>query len=251
MSRPGSRRAVPASRRLVAGLALAALTGLAAGCGGAPRTSPPSGVDGLVVPTPEPEPGDFVERVDNPWLPLEPGASWTYEVVDGSAESTRTVRVLTGTREVSGIEATQVETRGDGAAALAWFAQDRDGNVWALGEQGVWEAGVDGALAGLAMPARPRLGDGYAVWAGVAAGSDGEVELGRVVRVGERESSVTVPAGRFSDLLETTVVDRELPGSAAPLGERTVYYAYGVGEVLGVERDGGRQVELVEHQPAG
>ena len=35
------------------------------------------------------------------------------------------------------------------------------GNVWWFGREGVWEAGVDGAEAGLAMPADPRVGDGW------------------------------------------------------------------------------------------
>ena len=46
-----------------------------------------------------------------------------------------------------------------------WYAQDRDGNVWYFGEattsfeggspstKGSWEAGVDGALPGIVMPA--------------------------------------------------------------------------------------------------
>ena len=42
-----------------------------------------------------------------------------------------------------------------------FFAQDRDGNVWWLGRAGEWEAGVDGARAGLVVPADPRVGDGY------------------------------------------------------------------------------------------
>jgi hypothetical protein len=55
-----------------------------------------------------------------------------------------------------------------------WYAQDRDGNVWYLGEDttefpkgkrpskaGSWEAGVKGAKAGIAMPAHPRPGQSY------------------------------------------------------------------------------------------
>ena len=54
-----------------------------------------------------------------------------------------------------------------------WFAQDRDGNVWYFGEAtkefdgqkastaGSFEAGVDGALPGIVMPAHPQIGDTY------------------------------------------------------------------------------------------
>ncbi|WP_185995630.1 hypothetical protein [Nocardioides campestrisoli] len=226
--------------RTASGLLL--VVALAVGCGGSPRTSPPSGVDGLVIPTPSPAPDDFVTGIDNPWLPLAPGATWTFEVQDATGEAVRTTRVLSGTREVAGIAATQVETRTetDGAGTaeateLRWYAQDRAGNVWALGEQGVWEAGVDGAEAGLAMPAAPRRGDAFALW-----WDDGTP--GTVVRVGERDSSVTVPAGRFTELLEI-----ELTGGP-PEDERTVYLAREVGEVLSLEQDGASRVELVEHR---
>ena len=45
---------------------------LAFGCGTASEPSPPSGVDELTIPTPSVDPGDFVERIDNPWLPARP-----------------------------------------------------------------------------------------------------------------------------------------------------------------------------------
>ena len=55
-----------------------------------------------------------------------------------------------------------------------WYAQDDQGNVWYLGEYvtnyedgkvadhaGSFEAGVDGAQAGIAMPAKPEPGLAY------------------------------------------------------------------------------------------
>ena len=56
-----------------------------------------------------------------------------------------------------------------------WFAQDDDGNVWYMGEEvdnynpdgtihdheGAWEAGVNGAIAGIIMLADPEPGDSY------------------------------------------------------------------------------------------
>lgn len=62
---------------------------------------------------------------------------------------------------------------------IDWFAQDDDGNVWYVGEdttayeydeagnlqgtskEGSWEAGIDGAIAGLIMLATPAPGDFY------------------------------------------------------------------------------------------
>ncbi|MFC6344343.1 hypothetical protein ACFP8W_20335, partial [Nocardioides hankookensis] len=73
-------------------VAIALALSLAA-CGSASVSSPPSGIDELTIPTPSPDPHDFVDGVDNPWLPLPPGRTWTYDVVDvhGGHELTVTV----------------------------------------------------------------------------------------------------------------------------------------------------------------
>jgi hypothetical protein len=133
-----------------------------------------------------------------------------------------------------------------------WFAQDRDGNVWYLGEdskeyeagkvvgtEGSWEAGVGGARAGIVMPARPAVGLAYR-----QEFAEGEAEdLGEVVRVGVSED---VGSRRLDDL----VVTKEWN----PLEPRVVeekYYARGIGLVLEVvTRGGAGRTELVEHVPA-
>jgi hypothetical protein len=155
---------------LVGGLVL----GLA-GCAGigqpAPYDSP--GINGLVIPTSSPDPADFVAVVDNPWLALEPGERRTYDVTDDTRTlGTLETEVLDATVEVAGLEATAVRTttdRGEGTPSVETllYAQDEAGNVWLVGADGEggqgagWRAGVDGAEAGLAMPADPRLGDGW------------------------------------------------------------------------------------------
>jgi hypothetical protein len=85
------------------------------------------------------------------------------------------------------------------------------------------------------MPARPRVGDGYA-----QAYRNGAVEdRGRIVAVDER---VAVPAGEYDDLVLTEQTTAREPG----LVERT-YYARGVGVILEEEVAGGSAVvELVE-----
>lgn len=191
---------MPARTPLAAALLLVA--GLT-GCASSPGTVPPSGVDQLVVPTPTPDPGDFVDVVDNPWFPLEPGSRqrWT---IDGEPEGGLRVEVLAGPR-TAGVATTAVRTTAtlDPAGGGGWsadlgtdyYGQDRDGNVWWFGHEGEWRAGVDGAEAGLVVPARPRTGDGYrmAFLAGVvedraevlAAGAD-LLEIERIPEDGAR-----------------------------------------------------------------
>jgi hypothetical protein len=188
-------------RRALAGtVAVLALAALASGCGSASETSPPAGVDGLVIPTPTPDPDDFVTGVDNPWFPLAPGE----------------------TRMVDGVETTVATTpdHASGDAGRDYYAQDRAGNVWWFGRAGEWEAGVDGAEAGLAMPATPRVGDGFRM-----AVLDGVVEdVARVESVdGTLDSSVAV-----QDHLVVLLVSSDLnPGTV-----QRRFYGRGVGLVF-------------------
>ena len=170
--------------------AVAALAGLlllgTAGCAGigqpAPYDSP--GINGLEIPTPSPDPDDFVTAVDNPWLSLEPGGTRTYDVTDGGiAVGSIETTVLDRPTDIDGLAATGVTTATDigGATDVStrYYVQDADGNVWVVGAddggegRGDWRAGEDGAEAGLAMPAEPRLGDG---WLNYAAPDLPEVE---------------------------------------------------------------------------
>ena len=194
----------------------AALPVLASGCGSAPQKSPPTGVDELQIPTPSPDPDDFVEDVDNPYLPLTPGSRWVYE--SGGIEPERITVTVTGdTKEVQGVTTTVVRdvVRDSGGKVVEdtfdWFAQDDDGNVWYLGEdskelengqvvstEGSWEAGVNGAQAGIIMWADPAAHVGQEYRQEFA---EGEAEdVAKVVAVSE---SVTVPFGSFSGCIRT------------------------------------------------
>ncbi len=208
---------------------------LAAGCGfGEPRTAPPSGVDGLVVPTPGPDPADFVGGVDNPWFPLAPGSRWTYEVPGAGT----VVVSVSGTTLVAGVEATAVETveRGTGgrpgAGSTEWYAQDRDGNVWRLGEEGTWEAGESGAEAGLVMPATPRVGDGF-----VQEHAPGVAEDER--RVLSIEAQRSTSYGVFDALVQVEDSSPLEPGVTSE-----AFYARGVGLVAREGQTG--DLELVD-----
>lgn len=205
---------------------------------------------------PEVDPADFVETIDNPYLPLTPGSRWVYEgIEDGEMERIEVV-VTDDRREVMGISAVVVRdtVSEDGEViedTLDWFAQDVDGNVWYLGEdsreyedgelvgtEGSWEAGVDGALPGIVMLAEPEVGEAYRQ----EYYEDEAEDLGEVIRVGASES---VAAGTYDDL----VVIREW-NPLEPDVVEDKYHAQGVGVVLeSVVEGGDGRVELVEHVP--
>ena len=137
---------------------------LLVGCGASPSTVGSGGVDGLHVPTPSPDPDDFVDGIDNPWLPLGDGAEWSY--VDSAGAEIAKAVVGSEPRVVFGVSCRAVRWSGRIQRRTDWFAQDRAGNVWQLAGEapGIsWEGGRNGARAGLAMPAAPRRGDGFAV----------------------------------------------------------------------------------------
>ncbi len=204
----------------------AALAVAAAGCGTASPDSPPSGVDELRIPTPSPDPQDFVRGIDNPWLALEPGSTWRYTVT-GATPGTLVITVEDATYDVAGVATTPVSrTEPTGGRVVDYFAQDRRGNVWWLGREGVWLAGEDGAEAGLVMPAAPRLGDGWR-----AAYDAGVVDVRMSVE--SLDHVVDVPAGRYTGALGIDVTDPLEPGTA-----KRAFYERGVGLVEEFSTDG-------------
>jgi hypothetical protein len=214
----------------VAGLLVLLLTA----CGNGSDPSPPTGVDHLVIPTPSVDPDDFVTGVDNPWLPLPIGATWTYDLT-GAAPGAATVTTSEGPY-VGDVPTTAVRTSvaPEGTrptVTIDFYAQDDDGNVWWFGRQGEWQADEDDARAGLVMAAHPRLGDGYR-----QAYAEGVVDRrAEVTGVG---TSRSVPAGTYDDLVSVTVT--------SPLSGVTeeVSYAEGVGPVLLQVVDGGPETQL-------
>ncbi len=124
-----------------------------------------------------PPPSAFAPQVDNPWFPLLPGTTFAYRGVKESRRARDVVTVTARTKLIQGARCTVVEDRLYLGGRLAerttdWYAQDRRGNVWYFGEQtaeldangkvtsteGTWQAGVDGAKAGIYMPAHPWVG---------------------------------------------------------------------------------------------
>ena len=142
------------------------------------------------APTPPlPAPSDFASRITNPWLPFPPGIVFTYNGIKDGHQAIDVLTVTHKTELIQGIHATVIHDRlyewtGHRAnrhkylaeRTTDWYAQDKHGNVWYLGEntatltpngqvistEGTWKTGVNGAQAGIFMPAQPTVGtSGY------------------------------------------------------------------------------------------
>lgn len=203
------------------------------------------------------DPAKFSVAIDNPYWPMAPGSRWVYRERDGEGGTQRVVVTVTGrTRRIAnGIEARVVHdvVSEDGEPVEVtddWYAQDSQGNVWYLGERtaeyedgrvvsraGSWEAGVDGAQPGVAMPADPQVGMAYRQehYAGEAE------DRARVLSIDEQAE---VPFGHFADVVMTK--------DLVPLEPKVLeykLYARGIGPVLVLDVSGasGRE-ELVAYR---
>jgi hypothetical protein len=125
------------------------------------------------------DPANFVGEVDNEYFPLKPGTSFHYEGVRDGTPQTDDVFVTGKTKIVLGVTCTVVrDTVSEKGRAIErtfdWYAQDRQGNVWYMGEDSLelkngrlvraddsWQGGVNGAKPGVIMRWRPKAGDVY------------------------------------------------------------------------------------------
>jgi len=187
---------------------------------------------------------DSSANIDNKWFPLQPGTQWVYEGFTQEESMRVPHRVLQTvtdlTKVVNGVRAIVVwdVDYKDGEvqeSEIVFFAQDKNGNVWQLGElvetyeEGdfvgahAWIAGLEGASAGIMMKADPRPGmptysQGYAPapvnWSDSA----------KVDQVGQK---TCVPAGCYTDVL----VIAESSTKEGPDAQQLKYYAPGVGYI--------------------
>ncbi len=235
-----------------AALAAAALGIGAAAAAAAPADRLPRGSE-----TFELDPADFTTRIDNPYWPMRPGARWVYRETDASGARQRVVVTVTRRTKLiaNGIRARVVhDVVSEGGKPVEvtddFYAQDKRGTIWYLGEatteyedgkpvstEGSFEAGVDGAQAGVMVPARPRPGLRYRqeYYRGHAE------DRARIVSVREQAE---VPFGHFRRVLMTRDVN--------PLEPKVLefkFYARGIGPVLAVGVSGGSdREELVRHR---
>jgi hypothetical protein len=203
-------------------------------------------------------PADFTTKIDNPYWPMTPGSKWVYRETDtrGTKEKVvvtvthKTKTIANGVkarviRDVVTEKGTPIEITND------WYAQDKKGNIWYLGEAvrnfengklvdrgGSFEAGVDGAQAGVAMPADPVPGQSYR-----QEYYKGEAEdRASVITVGQEQ--VEVPFGYINNdvLMTRDVVPTE------PKVQELKFYAPGVGPLLSMHTDGsGGRAALVSY----
>jgi hypothetical protein len=136
---------------------------------------------------------------------------------------TEQVTVTAKTRVLEGITARMVTDVATHHGRLLektsdWYAQDKHGNVWYLGEattaylpngtqdhSGSWLAGVHDAEPGIVMEANPQIPDAYRQEYLVGQAEDTAWVVGR-------GGSVTVPYGTLHNVLTTLEATRIEPG---------------------------------------
>jgi hypothetical protein len=214
----------------------------AAGSSSAASAASPSPRPGKLAPIhgayrPHIDPANFVRRVDNRYLPFIPGTGFHFKGVRGTTPQRDDEVVTHRTKRILGIKCTvvrdTVSERGRPVErTFDYYAQDKQGNVWYMGELSLekhhgrlvkasdsWLAGVRGGKPGIIMPAHPRRGDAYRQ----EYFPPGEA-LDQARVVGYR-AHLTVPAGAFRRVLVTL--------ERSPLEPQTEkkYYAAGIGEI--------------------
>jgi hypothetical protein len=244
-----------AKRTIFAVIAAAvALASVASGVALASSSRPRPSTATCTPPPPPPMPpaDQFVGTIDNTYFPLHPGTTLLYRGQEEGDRVVDQVVVTDATKTILGVQATVVL---DGVIlngqpsekTFDWYAQDKHGNVWYLGEAAFdfvhghwvpasdsWEAGRHGALPGIIMEAHPKVDDIYAQehLPGTA------MDMARVVTT---HATVSVPDGTFSHALTTNECTPLEPGVVD-----VKYYGRGVGEVAEATVQGGSaRLELV------
>jgi hypothetical protein len=200
---------------------------------------PATGMGSLVASLPPlPGPGEWVGEVTNPWFPYKSGTTFVYKGMKDGEPTVDTFAVTKRKKLIQGVQATVVmnttrTSKGEVEGTEEWFAQDKRGNVWYLGEltqefdasgkslgtSGSSQAGKAGAKAGLFMPADPMVGDTFfqEYLKGVAEDA---------YRIISMDGTVTVPYGTYTHVLITEDTTALEPDVAT-----RKYYVKGVGEV--------------------
>lgn len=193
--------------------------------------------------------------INNPYFPLVSGTLSTYEGKEidedtGEVElEKREVFVTNDTKDILGVTSRVVQEKEfeNGVLSeetLSYYAQDREGNVWLLGEDETeyeydsqgnlvnsdksdsWLAGKNENLPGLIMDGSPENGEAY--YQRFEVGEE-EQEQAKIV---DTDASISNKFGQFEDVIKI----KEFSESDE---FEYKYYAKGVGEVFTEEIDDG------------
>lgn len=198
-------------------------------------------------------------KIDNQWMPLNPGMQYTYDgkTLDDEGEILDHRVIITVTDLIKVIDGVKCRVSwdldySDGElveAELAFFAQDNDGNIWRMGEYpeeyedgkfveaSCWLNGIKGSIAGISMKNNPELGtpsysQGYAPDVGFT-------DRGKVDQF---EDKICVPV----DCYENVLVISET-SEAEPDANQLKYFARGVGNIkVGWRGEGEKNQEVLE-----
>jgi hypothetical protein len=233
---------------MVATIAFALLAVLGSGCRSSGGESPSStraasASASSLAPThgtysPSIDPANFVATIDNRYWPLKPGTGFHYKGLRGRIAQFDDELVTRQTKQILGVRCTVVrdmvsEHGRPIERTLDFYAQDKHGNVWYLGEDSFerkdghfvkasdsWRSGVNGAKPGIIMPGNPQPGDSYRQ----EYYPPGQA-LDQARVLGQR-GTVKVPYGTFKRSLVTS--------EFSPLEPQTEekYYVAGLGEIL-------------------
>ncbi|MDZ4747555.1 MAG: hypothetical protein SH808_03655 [Saprospiraceae bacterium] len=190
--------------------------------------------------------------ISNPYFPVAEGLVYSYEGQTPDGLETIEEQRLNITRTVQGIECLVVNFKAYLNGHLIeeaddWYAQDKDGHVWYFGEDvnnynpdgtikdhsGSWEAGIDGAKAGIIMQANPLIGTTYREEYYFNEAED-EAEIMAT------DLNITIPFGAFTDCLQS----RNFTAIEPDLHEHK-FYAPGIGLIKEINLADNSEIHLV------
>ena len=208
-------------------------------------------------------------HIDNKYLPLKPGTKLIYKgsAIPEDEKNRAKRRVVTTVTDLSkwidGVRTLVIWERDYtagklGESELAFFAQDKAGNVWLLGEYPeeyenrkvvdapTWISGRKGAHAGIAMLANPKVGSpDYAQ--GFAPPPVEFIDRARVYKKGQK---TCVPVKCYKNVLVIEEFEKGVPGVF-----HLKYYAPKVGLVKvgwrGANEEEKETLALVKRQQLG
>ena len=187
--------------------------------------------------SPSIDPANFVSVIDNRYWPLKPGTGYHYKGVRGTTQQGDDEIVTHQTKQILGIPSTvvrdTVSQHGNPVErTLDYYAQDKQGNVWYMGEDSFekqhgrmvrasdsWLSGVKGGQPGIIMPGNPQVGDKYRQEYYPPGQALDEATVLKT------DGAVKVPYGSYRHVLVTS--------EYSPLEPQTEqkYYVAGLGEI--------------------